>query len=43
MLAEELQQVLVLEDDVDFEPNFRQGIRHIIDEAKSVDPEWDLM
>ena len=43
MLSENLQQVLVIEDDIDFEPNFRAGLWKLLDEAGQFSPNWDLM
>ena len=43
MIAEKLEEVLVLEDDVDFEPNFRSDLEHVLDEAHRLAPQWDLM
>jgi len=43
MLAEELQEILILEDDVDFAPNFRKGLELLLKEAHSHTPSWDLI
>ena len=43
MLAEKMEEVLVLEDDVDFEPNFREELEQVLEEAHRLVPEWDLM
>ena len=43
MLEQDLQEVLVLEDDVDFEPDFRENLRVVLDEAHRHAPTWDLM
>ena len=43
MVSEKLQEVLVLEDDVDFEPNFRSDLEQVLEEAHRLAPEWDLM
>ena len=43
MLEQDLQKVLVLEDDVDFEPDFRENLREVLDEAQEFSPTWDLM
>ena len=43
MLSEGLQEVLVLEDDVDFTPNFKQGLSLLLEEAHTYTPSWDLM
>ena len=43
MVAEKLQEVLILEDDVDFEPNFRNDLEQVLEEAHRLAPQWDLM
>ncbi len=43
MLSENLEKVLVLEDDVDFEPDFRDGLAKLVSEAETNVPAWDLM
>ena len=43
MVAEKLQEVLVLEDDVDFEPNFRQELDDVLEEVHRLEPGWDLI
>ncbi len=43
MLEQNLQEVLVLEDDVDFEPNFKENLQVVLDEARSHSTTWDLM
>ena len=43
MVSEKLQEVLILEDDVDFEPNFRDDLEHVLEEAHRLAPQWDLM
>lgn len=40
---EELQQVLVLEDDVRFEPRFYSRLVTIMENVQRVGLEWDLM
>lgn len=35
--------VMVLEDDVRFEPYFRQKVSHLLKEAEQLKLEWDLM
>lgn len=37
------QQVLVLEDDVRFEPNFKSSLSIIVEDVKKSALEWDLM
>ena len=39
----ELQEVLILEDDVDFEPNFHDDLEQVLEEAHRLAPQWDLM
>ena len=43
MVSEKLQEVLILEDDVDFEPNFRDDLEQVLEEAHRLAPQWDLM
>lgn len=43
MRAENLETVLILEDDIDFEPDFKEKVLHILEEIENVDQEWDLM
>ena len=43
MVAEKLQEVLILEDDVDFEPNFRDNLEQVLEETHRLAPQWDLM
>ena len=43
IVAENMQEVLVLEDDVDFEPNFRVKLDQVLEEVHRLEPEWDLM
>lgn len=43
VLSEGLQRVLVLEDDIDFEPQFRKGVVELMEEAEAFTPTWDLM
>lgn len=35
--------VMVLEDDVQFEPYFRQKVKNLLKEAEQLKLEWDLM
>lgn len=35
--------MLVLEDDIDFEPQFRKGVTELMKEAETFTPTWDLM
>lgn len=41
-VAQNLQEVLVLEDDIRFEPYFKQRALHLLDEARQIGG-WDLM
>lgn len=43
MIEENLSEVLVLEDDIDFEPDFRQNLQKVLEEAHQFTPNWDLM
>ena len=43
VIAEELGTVLVLEDDIDFQPNFKSNVQRTLREVNSYDPEWDLV
>lgn len=43
MLDQGLEEVLVLEDDIDFEPDFREGLQVLLGEAHTHTPTWDLM
>ena len=38
----ELNEVLIIEDDVRFEPNFKQNVLRLMDEARQIG-DWDLM
>lgn len=38
-----LQKVLVLEDDVRFEPRFKRRMQAIMDDADKAELDWDLM
>lgn len=42
MLAEGLEEVLILEDDIKFEPFFKQRLEIILDEVRA-DKDWDLV
>lgn len=41
MVRENLKTVLVLEDDIRFEPDFRRKLDEVMNEAKRLD--WDFM
>lgn len=43
MVKQELQSVLVLEDDVRFEPRFRSRLVAIMENVEHVGLDWDLM
>ena len=43
MISEGLQTVLVLEDDIDFEPNFKQNIANAVIEVETINSQWDLV
>ena len=43
VVDEGLERVLVLEDDIDFEPQFREGLAVVMTEAEVLTPTWDLM
>ena len=43
MAVEKLQEMLILEDDVDFEPNFHDNLEQVLEEAHRLAPQWDLM
>jgi collagen beta-1,O-galactosyltransferase len=43
VIDEGLQRVLVLEDDIDFEPRFRDGLMEVMKEAEMFTPTWDLI
>lgn len=43
MVEQELEVVLILEDDVDFQPDFREGLEVLLEEAHTHTPTWDLM
>ena len=43
MVTEKLQEALILEDDVDFKPNFRDDLEQVLEEAHRLAPQWDLM
>ena len=43
MVSEKLQEVFILEDDVDFEPNFCDDLEQVLEEAYRLALQWDLM
>lgn len=43
MIEENLERVLILEDDIQFRPNFRQNTLNVVKEADNVDKPWDLI
>ena len=40
---EKLQEVFIVEDDVDFEPNFHDDLEQVLEEAHRLAPQWELM
>uniref|UniRef100_A0A1X7SQA3 Glycosyl transferase 64 domain-containing protein n=1 Tax=Amphimedon queenslandica TaxID=400682 RepID=A0A1X7SQA3_AMPQE len=38
-----MRTVLILEDDIDFQPNFKSNLKRTLQEVKSHDPDWDLV
>lgn len=42
VVEQNLEEVLVLEDDVDFQPDLRENLRVVLDEAHRHTPSWDL-
>lgn len=43
MVEQQLKRVLILEDDVDFEPKFKKNLRLLLDETETLKLDWDLM
>ncbi len=43
VLSDHLERVLVLEDDIDFVPDFRERLVKLLSEAEAHIPGWDLM
>lgn len=43
MVDRKLETGLVFEDDIRFEPYFRQKVNALVDEAKRLQLDWDLM
>ncbi len=43
VLSDHLERVLVLEDDIDFVPGFRERLVKLLSEAEAHIPGWDLM
>ncbi|XP_064395699.1 uncharacterized protein LOC135342770 [Halichondria panicea] len=43
MMTEGLNQILILEDDVVFEPYFRHDLTRVLEEANRITPNWDLI
>lgn len=43
VVREGLDQILILEDDVDFEPYFRYSLEKVLEEAQEFAPNWDLI
>ena len=42
-MEQNLKRVLILEDDVDFEPKFKNNLRLLLDETETLKLDWDLM
>uniref|UniRef100_A0A1X7SNZ5 Uncharacterized protein n=1 Tax=Amphimedon queenslandica TaxID=400682 RepID=A0A1X7SNZ5_AMPQE len=40
---ENMRTVLILEHDIDFQPNFKSNLKRTLQEVKSHDPDWDLV
>ena len=38
-----MRTVLILEDDIDFQPNFESNLKRTLQEVNSHDPHWDLV
>lgn len=43
VVERDLQKVLVLEDDVRFEPRFKRRLQAIMDDTDNTQLDWDLM
>ena len=43
IIAEDMRTVLILEDDIDFQPNFKSKLQRTLQEVNSHDPDWDLV
>ena len=43
MMRNNYEEVIVFEDDVRFEPYFRQKLARVMQEASYYIPDWDLM
>ncbi|KAL5484486.1 hypothetical protein EMCRGX_G020997 [Ephydatia muelleri] len=43
MVEQQLKRVLILEDDVDFEPKFKKNLRLLLDETETLKLDWDLI
>lgn len=43
IIAEDWEKILILEDDIDFEDNFRHDLMRTLREVENADPEWDLV
>ncbi|XP_019853920.1 PREDICTED: procollagen galactosyltransferase 1-like isoform X2 [Amphimedon queenslandica] len=43
IIAEDMRTVLILEDDIDFQPNFKSNLKRTLQEVNSHDPDWDLV
>ena len=38
-----MRTVLILEDDIDLQPNFKSNLKRALQEVNSHDPHWDLV
>lgn len=43
MVTDNLEKVLIMEDDIDFEPDFNQNVVDTLVEVEAIDKDWDLV
>ena len=43
MVADSLDKVLIMEDDIDFEPDFNENVVNALQEVEAIDSDWDLV
>ena len=43
IIDEDMSTVLILEDDIDFQTNFKSKVERTLQEVNSHDPDWDLV
>ena len=43
MVEKTLEKVLIIEDDIDFEPNFNENMIDALFEVEGIDRNWDLV